>query len=318
VSRVRDRYGVDVQEATFLPVGNDSRAWSFRLDGVGGRWFLKVLAHVDVGAIELPRFLCAQGVGNVAPAITTRHGDAFDQNDRFAFVLFPFIDGSTGAEEGLTSEQREELGRFLRRLHGTSPDGALAPLLRREAFVVRDEAYIEAASASLGAEPHDEIAAALSDAWRDHIDEIMYALRRARALATYGRRASPPLVLCHADFHAWNVLIDPSGDMYVVDWDEALLAPRERDLMFVSGDIADIDPSGERFFRGYGDVEIDRALIAYYRFDWVLQEVADYHRRVFDPGLGEQTRAEAVTYFVDLFGPDDVVAAARRADDSIP
>jgi hypothetical protein len=64
-------------------------------------------------------------------------------------------------------------------------------------------------------------------------------------------------------------------------------------------------------------VRIDPALIAYYRFDWVLQEVADYHRRVFDMELGEQTRAEAVRYFAALFGPDDVVAAARRSGHAI-
>lgn len=87
--------------------------------------------------------------------------------------------------------------------------------------------------------------------------------------------------------------------------------------MFVSGDIADIDPAGEDFYDGYGEVSIDRALIAYYRYDWVLQEVADYHRRVFDRALGEETRAEALRYFVELFGPGDVVAAANRADDEI-
>jgi len=87
--------------------------------------------------------------------------------------------------------------------------------------------------------------------------------------------------------------------------------------MFVSGDIADLDPTGEDFYAGYGEVAIDRALIAYYRFDWGLQEVADYHRRVFDPALGERTRAAALEHLVDLFGPEDVVAAAYRADEEI-
>jgi hypothetical protein len=94
-------------------------------------------------------------------------------------------------------------------------------------------------------------------------------------------------------------------------------APRERDLMFVSGDIADLDPTGEDFYAGYGEVAIDRALIAYHRSNWGLQEVADYHRRVFDPALGGRTRAAALEHLVDLFGPEDVVAAAYRADEEI-
>jgi Ser/Thr protein kinase RdoA (MazF antagonist) len=44
-------------------------------------------------------------------------------------------------------------------------------------------------------------------------------------------------VLCHADLHTWNVLVDSVGDLWIADWDEAVLAPRERDLMFVVGGI---------------------------------------------------------------------------------
>ena len=314
VARVRDRFALPVEDATFLPIGNDSFAWSYRLNRGGERWFLKVLRRIDASAIELPRFLAAQGIEHVLPSLSTRDGAAFDPGEPYTFVLFPFVEGVTGGEAGVAPAQREELGRFLRRLHETTLDEPLTSLLRHERFVVRDEAYIEDAAETLDAEPPDALAAALLAVWWAQRTEISHALQRARELAAYGRQTAPPLVPCHADFHAWNVLIEPSGGMHVIDWDLALLAPRERDLMFVYGDTADIDPSGEDFFRGYGDVSIDPALIAYYRFDWVLQEVADYHRRVFDIGLGERTRAEAVECFVELFGPDDVVAAARRAD----
>jgi spectinomycin phosphotransferase len=318
VARVRDRYAVPVAEATFLPIGNDSLAWSFRLEGDGARWFLKVFRRVDAAALELPRFLAARGIEHLVPARSTRDGAAVDKGEPYSLALFPFVDGVTGGEIGLTPAQRVELGRFLRSVHDATPDEGLAALLRRERFLVRDVAYIERAGRTLDVEPPDVIAAALLAQWRAHLDEIAKAVERASTLAAYGRRTAPPSVLCHADFHAWNVLIEPSGEMRVVDWDWALLAPSERDLMFVSGDTADIDPSGEDFYRGYGDVEIDPTLIAYYRFDWVLQEVADYHRRVFDIALGEQTRAEAIDHFVELFGPEDVFAAAYRADAAIP
>ena len=64
---------------------------------------------------------------------------------------------------------------------------------------------------------------------------------------------------------------------------------QERDPMFVSGAVG-----------------IDRAL-PFYRFSCV-QTVADYHRRVFD-------QSRCVT---QLFGPEDVVAAANQADREIP
>src|SRR5262245_6373611 len=319
VERVRDRYRVDVGTATFLPIGNDSTAWSYRLDGGGDRWFLKVFGRrVDAATIETPRFLSSHGVDHLIPAVPTANGDPYDDGPTFSFVLFPFVDAAPAVAIGLTAEHRPGLVRFLRRVHDQTPDDRLRAMRRGERFEVRDEAYVEGMGRTLGQpEPADPIAEALRSVWRRQRGDIDRVLRRAHELAAYGRTASPERVICHADFHAWNVLVDPSGSLFVVDWDEVVFAPRERDLMFVSGDIADIDPAGERFYGGYGEVPIDPALIAYYRYDWVLQELADYHRRVFDASLGTQTREEALASFVDLFGPEDVVAAAYRADREI-
>jgi spectinomycin phosphotransferase len=316
VARVRERYAVPVERATFLPLGNDSSAWCYRLYGGGAARFLKVLGRpVDPATVAIPRFLASRGIEHLVPAISTAEGAAFDAGDPFSFVLFPFIDAEPGGEVGLTPAHRVELGRLLRRIHDTKPTPELDAMMRRERFIVRDEAYIDHVRDALpGADPPDEISSALLAVWSKHLEEIGHSLRRARELASDGASAARELVICHADYHAWNVLVGASGALHVVDWDEVVLAPRERDLMFVSGDIADLDPTGEHFFTGYGDVEIDRALIAYYRFDWVLQEVADYHRRVFDLGLGEETRAEALQYFTELFEPENVVAAAFRAD----
>jgi len=94
----------------------------------------------------------------------------------------------------------------------------------------------------------------------------------------------------------------------VVDWDGLLLAPRERDLMFVTGE------ERTRFLEGYGPATLDRTVLAYYRWEWVVQELADYGTRVLDDRLGEQTRRQAVTEFARLFAPGDVVEAARAAD----
>jgi spectinomycin phosphotransferase len=320
VARIRDRYRLAVEDATFLPVGNDSSAWSFRLDGSDQRWFLKVFGRrVEQAAVEVPRFLATMGVGHLVPAIPTADGEPFDTGSPFSFVVFPFVDAAPGGEIGLREANSVELGRFLRHVHETTPDDHLGAMLRHERFDLRDQAYIEQVGSELGeADPPDAIGVALLERWEQQRDDIAHTLRRAQELATYGRSAPRELVICHADFHAWNVLIEPSGAFHVVDWDEVVFAPRERDLMFVSGDVADIDPTGEHFYAGYGKVSIDPALLAYYRYDWVLQELADYHRRVFDASLGEQTRAEALDSFVELFGPEDVVAAAYRADAAIP
>ena len=316
VERTRDAFGVPVTTATFLPEGNDSSAWSFRVSEGTNRWFLKVFGRpVDAASVEVPRFLSSRGVPHLVPSVPTVSGRAFDEGGSFSLVLFPFFDGEPGGEVGLTQAQRSGLGRLLRQIHETPPSEDVEWIIRHERFVPRDADLLEGIATAIGnMTPPDEIARAFARTWLEHLSEIQHSLDRARALAMVASARSTERVICHADFHAWNVLIDPSGDFVVVDWDETVLAPRERDLMFVSGDIADLDPEGTAFYEGYGAVDIDPVLVAYYRFDWVLQELADYHRRVFDLDLGTRTRAQALTLFTELFGPQDVVAAAFRAD----
>jgi spectinomycin phosphotransferase len=103
--------------------------------------------------------------------------------------------------------------------------------------------------------------------------------------------------------------------LWIVDWDEAVLAPKERDLMFVIGGglrrdlVAPADT--DRFLAGYGDATADPRLLAYYRAAWAVQDVVAYGREVLmAPGLGERSRWAAVDGFRSLFAPGNIVGLA--------
>jgi spectinomycin phosphotransferase len=98
---------------------------------------------------------------------------------------------------------------------------------------------------------------------------LQAALHRAERLGRAVAAARPELVLCHADLHLANLLVDAEGRLWVVDWDGLQLTPRERDLLFATG------PQRARFLEGYGPVTLDRPTVAYYRWEWVVQELAD-------------------------------------------
>ena len=316
IERARARFAIPVNGATFLPVGNDSAAWAFRLTGGEGAWFLKVLARpVHVASLEVPRHLAAQGVGHLLAPIPTTTGDSFDEGEPYSFILYPFVEGESGGDVGLTTAQQTELGRVVRRVHGFQAPAHLARSMRRERFVppgVEGARRIggEVRSASLG----DPFQRSMATFWLRHRREIERIVERAEALAVEARTRAWDPVICHADIHAWNVLVERSGEFVVVDWDETLLAPRERDLMFVDGGVGGLRNDGRAFFAGYGPVEVDPVVMAYYRFDWVVQELASYGDRILMPGVGDATRAEAVDFLVSLFEPGNVVEAAHRAE----
>jgi aminoglycoside phosphotransferase (APT) family kinase protein len=47
------------------------------------------------------------------------------------------------------------------------------------------------------------------------------------------RESSDSWVVTHGEPHRGNVIRDPRGGVYLVDWDTTLIAPRERDLRMV-------------------------------------------------------------------------------------
>jgi len=304
-------WGVAAASVEFLPVGDDSQAGSFRVvAGDGRRWFVKVRrGPVEPGAVLVPMFLRDHGLGQVVAAVPAAAGDPWRPLDGFTVLLYPWVEGVPAMERGLAGGQWVALGRFVAALHGTVLPPALAATVTREAFVPWGAGPVRALEARIDRDrPGDRLRQELAGLWRAHRIEIGVAADRAERLGRVVAAARPRLVLCHGDLHTANLLVEQRGRLAVVDWDGVLLAPRERDLMFVAGD------HRARFLEGYGPVTLDPTIVAYYRWEWVVQELADYGGRVLDDRLGAETRRQAVAEFRGLFAPGNVVEAARAAD----
>ena len=88
-------------------------------------------------------------------------------------------------------------------------------------------------------------------------------------------------------------MVPPDGDFVIVDWDEALLAPRERDLMFVDGVAGGHVADPPAFFEGCGDVAIDAVVLTYYRAEWTIQDLALYAAASLAPDASDEAKAES-------------------------
>jgi len=157
----------------------------------------------------------------------------------------------------------------------------------------------------------------LADAWRANRTLIAGVVDRTAALARELARRDLPQVLCHADSHTGNVLVDGAGDIWVIDWDEVVLAPRERDLMFSVGGISRelvSEPATAHFLAGYGDTAIDSVAMSYYRHAWATQDVVGYAEQVLlDETQTDADRAEAARIFRILFRPGEIVDIATSS-----
>ena len=91
-------------------------------------YFLKVKkGAMYQPSVVVPAFLKTQGIHQVVAPLPTVTGELWAMIDPFTLILYPFIDGKTGMEQGMSSSQWMAFGSILKKIHGTLlPDELLA------------------------------------------------------------------------------------------------------------------------------------------------------------------------------------------------
>jgi spectinomycin phosphotransferase len=315
------RYGLAVTDLTFLPLGHDASAWVYRVETAGGPpYFLKVRRHVtNPSSLLVPHYLHDRGIAQVIAPLPTNTKTLWADVDGYALIVYPFVAATTGMDHGMAPRQWIDYGATLRRIHATSVAPDLARRMQRESFAPAGAGVVRELAAHIdGRTFTDPEAQALAAFWNERRGDIRTLLERAEDLGGRLAQQAPAFVLCHADIHTGNVLLDADQRVWIVDWDETLLAPKERDLMFVVGGISSelVGPHEEElFFQGYGATALDPLALTYYRYAWAVGDIAAYGAQVFfQPDLGTVTRHAAAELFRRLFMPGQIVVIAFASD----
>lgn len=248
IATVRTVYGLPVDELTFIPVGVPSVCYAASCEG-GVRYFLKLWPATRVGraaaarrdvALPLTRALYERGLFTRLPSpLTTRAGRLWATFDGASFAIFPFLTGHTPPAPW-PCELWDELANTMAALHVATP--ALADVLPpRETFRIafeRDLLRGMARIAQIGRRDRPGLRA-LRNLVEPRYAEIGSQLARLHAFQDVVRRLPSPFVVCHTDMGGDNVLVDSGGQLFVLDWDDVILAPPEHDLHEArGGDVA--------------------------------------------------------------------------------
>jgi len=324
VAWLRADYGLPAAQATFLPLGADENTAVYRVVAADQTPYFLKLRHggFEETSVTLPKFLSDQGIAQVIAPLENRAGQLWGRLDAFTVILYPFIAGRDAYEADLSDGHYRQLGRALRRLHSLPVPPALRASLRREAYSPqwRDGAKTFLARVATGAWA-DPVAAETAALLRVRRSQILDLVSRADRLADALRAEPPQEVVCHSDLHAGNLLIGAGDALYIVDWDSPILAPKERDLMYIGGgQLANRRTPREEeaaFYPSYGETQINQSALAYYRYERIVEDIAVYCEQLLATTEGGEDRPQSLRYLASNFLPGNTIEIAYQSDKTL-
>jgi spectinomycin phosphotransferase len=315
-------YSIKIARLTFLPIGADMNAFVYKAEADDRSYFIKLKRghHHDISATIIALLYDAR-IQHIIPPIKNTRGQPIQHIDDFTLIVSPFVEGQDGFSRRLTDNQWVTLGKVIKEIHKLNVPSSIQYMIRREDYSSKWREVVRSHYAHIESKPNtDEISLKLITFMKNNATIIHRLVDRAEQLGKQIQDQSPEFVLCHSDIHGGNVLMDGNDIIYIVDWDDPIMAPKERDLMFIGGGVANVwnKRHEERFFyKGYGKTEINMAILAYYRHERIVEDIALIGQQLFLSSVDNQTRIESYKHFIDQFEPHGVVEIAFKTDENL-
>ncbi|MBA4749035.1 MAG: phosphotransferase [Alphaproteobacteria bacterium] len=315
---LEDAYALCVESVTYLPLGADFQTTVYRVTtSQGPSYFLKVRSGPFLEAsVTVPKHLWDLGARHVISPLPTKNGNLWVTLGSAKAILYPYIEGCTGADTPLSKEQWSAFGAAVKKLHLTRFPKNITKDTPKEQFsstsggTLKDLlTYIESGTFE------KPVAAKTAMFLQSKSAELLDVIRKTEDLAQRLKNSPFNYVLCHADLHGWNLMIDQCGALYVVDWDTLIFAPKERDLMFIGAGIWDSiltwTEEETLFYEGYGQVFLDQEALCYYRFERILNDIKEYCDHIFVSGdTDDAALSQSFDYLASNFRPAGTLARA--------
>lgn len=320
-----EHYALDVRELVPVDAGADRAASLWRACGHDGREYaVKWTAGGSPAGSVLSSALATACPGAAPTPVRTRTGALWADAGGRRLSVVEWVAGRSAVDVDPEEGHWVAYGRLLAALHDLPVDGELRRWLPREDFApsywVDVFDGVDARLTRAAGSTEDDCLTRLRAVWRQRRAELRVVrdgtLREGERFAS--RADDLNAVPCHADPHPGNLVVTGADTVALIDFDDAVLAPPERDLMFVLGggvfaERLVTQRQQEAFLRGYGPHAVDERLLAYYRGLRVLEDVSDPATVVFDPEASPAERVVNLGYVTATLAPGALLDQALRS-----
>jgi Ser/Thr protein kinase RdoA (MazF antagonist) len=272
---LKQQYGLDVVRVTDAPRG--FAAETHYVDTAEASYFLKMMHYprrqkIFVHGLRVVEALAQQGIDYIPRVLRTASGALHCEVGTSPAALFTRMDAKQTYHY-----DREDVFRKLAQIYRVSRDIPGKETFMQEQFgdwfISR---YEEALQTFMQGELHTEEAREVR-AMLEPYDEF---LRRCPAIAAEAvagcRQERAEFVLTHSDFPG-NVMVSETGQHYLIDFDETIYGPMERDgFMVIAADNEESKLWLTVMKEAFPDYEVNRTFIRYYVYERFMVDMASF------------------------------------------
>ena len=311
VELLNTAYQLGVTTLAFVPRGEVSYSYVGETQS-GTRYWVKVTPveraeDLDTRLRAAYELRWTTGLQQVVAPRPGSDGELRYEYGSFVVSVYDFVDAAQMSETDVAADELARVGALLAHLHNSNVSHAMASL-PRETFQLPFEAQLRRVLASAGDPGHaaNVVRRRLQEALLLHHDVVVATIAKIDQLREVISSLDILWAVTHGDPTPGNVLMDRAGNLYLIDWDDLALGPRERDLVYFTDDRG---PDAwfaivlRQYMAAAGSQRprrFHREIFAFYIYRWILQEIAGFGARIFfgdgDPTDDEHSWAELSQY----------------------
>lgn len=229
----QEQYGITVVNFSRVESGEIAESYILFLDDQT-KCFLKILHqnkidHLEdlLNSLKLTHTLKKSGINNISFPFSTKNGELISNLGEYYFILQNFIDGDN-TDTTKSETDTKNIASTIAHYHSISSYGLTLktePLNTDYANLLLEHLVSIETSRDFWSQKLHEIIT-------PHKKRIQADLQQLHNYAQEAKKTTTSEVITHGDLIANNTMKTKQGEIFIVDWDSARLAPAERDIWF--------------------------------------------------------------------------------------